>query len=93
MQFGQVGVGDNIDQCSPVQVRFSDDQACCLSYNDPYENLTRQLLTLFASYIIILISSLSLKFLLSFLTHTNLCWTFIESSSSLMWMETYLSCD
>ncbi|CAN6862955.1 unnamed protein product [Brassica oleracea] len=26
-KFGQVGVGDNIDQCSPVQVRFSDDQA------------------------------------------------------------------
>uniref|UniRef100_A0A0D3E235 RCC1-like domain-containing protein n=1 Tax=Brassica oleracea var. oleracea TaxID=109376 RepID=A0A0D3E235_BRAOL len=25
-KFGQVGVGDNIDQCSPVQVRFSDDQ-------------------------------------------------------------------
>ncbi|KAH0908901.1 hypothetical protein HID58_032222 [Brassica napus] len=50
-KFGQVGVGDNIDQCSPVQVRFPDDQACCLSYNDPYENLTRQLVTLFASYI------------------------------------------
>ncbi|XP_056850563.1 ultraviolet-B receptor UVR8 isoform X2 [Raphanus sativus] len=25
-KFGQVGVGDNIDQCSPVQVRFPDDQ-------------------------------------------------------------------
>lgn len=34
MQFGQVGVGDNIDQCSPVQVRFPDDQACYLSYID-----------------------------------------------------------
>ncbi|XP_013706397.1 ultraviolet-B receptor UVR8-like [Brassica napus] len=25
-KFGQVGVGDNIDQCSPVQVRFPDGQ-------------------------------------------------------------------
>lgn len=31
MQFGQVGVGDNLDQCSPVQVRFPDDQACFLT--------------------------------------------------------------
>ncbi|CAF1921741.1 BnaC02g42750D [Brassica napus] len=26
-KFGQVGVGNNVDQCSPVQVRFPDDQA------------------------------------------------------------------
>ncbi|EOA13376.1 hypothetical protein CARUB_v10026414mg [Capsella rubella] len=25
-KFGQVGVGNNLDQCSPVQVRFPDDQ-------------------------------------------------------------------
>lgn len=31
LQFGQVGVGNNLDQCSPVQVRFPDDQVCYLS--------------------------------------------------------------
>lgn len=47
MQFGQVGVGDNLDQCSPLQVWFPDDQACFLSYN---ETLARCPVTLF-SYI------------------------------------------
>lgn len=27
LQFGQVGVGDNIDKCTPVQVKFPNDQA------------------------------------------------------------------
>lgn len=26
-QFGQVGVGDNVDHCSPVQVKFPEEQA------------------------------------------------------------------
>jgi len=25
-QFGQLGVGDNVDHCSPVQVRFPDEE-------------------------------------------------------------------
>lgn len=34
LQFGQVGVADNADHCSPVQVKFPDDQAhsCYCSY-------------------------------------------------------------
>lgn len=27
LQFGQVGVGDNDDHCSPVQVKFPHEQA------------------------------------------------------------------
>lgn len=41
MQFGQVGVGDNLDQCSPLQVWFPDDQACFLSYNDPLQDFNQ----------------------------------------------------
>lgn len=26
LQFGQVGVGDNVDHCSPVQVKLPDEQ-------------------------------------------------------------------
>ncbi|CAM8947795.1 unnamed protein product [Rhodiola kirilowii] len=27
-KFGQVGVGDNVDHCSPVQLKFPNEQAC-----------------------------------------------------------------
>ncbi|CAG7871526.1 unnamed protein product [Brassica rapa] len=40
-KFGQVGVGDNLDQCSPLQVWFPDDQACFLSYNDPLQDFSQ----------------------------------------------------
>jgi hypothetical protein len=30
MQFGQVGVGENSDHCSPVQVKFPIDQVFSL---------------------------------------------------------------
>lgn len=30
MQFGQVGVGDNSDHCSPVQVKFPNNQVSSL---------------------------------------------------------------
>lgn len=33
LQFGQVGVGDDVDHCSPVQVKLPHDQACpCAFY-------------------------------------------------------------
>ena len=76
MQFGQVGVGDNLDQCSPLQVWFPDDQACFLSYNDPLQDF----------------SQMSCHTLFLY-THKYLCGILTESSSSLMWMETYIGCD
>ena len=35
VQFGQVGAGDNIDHCSPIQIKFPQDQVhpCYLAKN------------------------------------------------------------
>lgn len=63
VQFGQVGVGDNVDHCSPMQVQFPHEQAC--SNNCSSQNCLRCPFIIFSSVEIIVFWLLMLLFIFS----------------------------